>query len=121
MAINFSIGDILVVKQTYVHNTLANASPTISEGTRSGNINRTLSLLGQFKHDPIEVLATGSGTVQATTDEGNPVIRSFITVRPINQQAPSYQSGQGVIIFWEDDTTINDIFELFLFIRFRVT
>jgi len=110
MVINFSIGDVLVVKQTYVEHTLSKVTNIIPEGTRTSNIKRTTSLLGQFKHDPVSVI--NKGTVADTTDEGNAVTRSFIQVRPVDQSHPSYQSGSGIIIYWEDDTTINDIFEL---------
>jgi hypothetical protein len=110
MAINFTAGDIVVVKQTYVQNTLGKISPVTSMGIVGNNIKRTVSLLGQFKHDPIEVL--GSGSVTGITDNALPIVWSFIRIRPVNQQSPSYQSGAGIIIYWHDDTGINDALEL---------
>ena len=110
MTINFSPGDIVVVKQTYVQNTLAKINPATSQGIVGINIKRTTSLLGQFKHDPIEVL--GSGSVTGITDNGLPIIWSFIRIRPVDQQSPSYQSGSGIVIYWHDDTGINDAMEL---------
>jgi hypothetical protein len=110
MAINFNIGDILVVKQSYVQNTLANTNFLVAQGIVRTNIKRAITLLGQFKHDPVEVLDTGS--VDGTTDNGLPITWSYITIRPIDQSSPSYQSGSGIIIYWHDDTGINDTFEL---------
>ena len=110
MAINFNVGDILVVKQTYVQNNIKYASPTIAEGTRTKNIKAAITLLGFFQHNPIQVMA--KGIVQASTDEGNPVTRSFIRIRPVDQFHPLYFGGQGVVYSWENDQTINDTFEL---------
>ena len=110
MAINFNSGDILVVKQTYVQLTLAATDPNVSAGIVGKNITRTTTLLGQFKHAPVEVLATGS--VGGVTDDGFPITWSFIQIRPLNQSSPSFQSGAGIIIYWHDDTGINDALEL---------
>lgn len=109
MAINFNPGDILVVKQTYVQHTLANSSPSIPEGTRTKNIKAVLTMLGAFKHNPVEVLSTGS--ITGVTDEGNSVQRSYIKIIPVDSSHPFYFGGAGVIYYWENDTTINDTFE----------
>jgi len=109
MAIIFNPGDILVVKQTYVEHTIANANPAISEGHRTKNIKAVVTLLGFFQHDPVEALS--SGAVTSTTDEGNPVVRSFIKLRPVDTAHPFYLGGAGVVFYWEDDQTINDALE----------
>jgi hypothetical protein len=109
MAINFNPGDILVVKQTYVQHTIANASSSIPEGTRTKNIKAAITLLGFFKHNPLEVLATGS--ITTVTDEGNPVQRSYIRIIPVDSSHPFHFGGAGIIYYWEDDQTINDTFE----------
>lgn len=111
MVINFLIGDVLVVRQSYVDGTLANVSLEIGGVSRASNVRATLTLLGQLNHQPATVAETG--TVVTFLDDGETSItRSFIRVVPTNTQNPVYNAGQGAIIYWEDDTTINNMFEL---------
>jgi len=111
MAINFIVGDIVVVKQTFVQNTLGNITLSFGGSSRATNVRRTTSLLGSLGATPSEVRETG--TVSTFLDDNvTAVVRSYIRVRPQNVSHPLYQSGAGTIIYWEDDQTINNMFEL---------
>lgn len=111
MAIDFIVGDILVVKQAYVNSTLANVPLTYLGVGRSNNVKATLTLLGLLSHVPSTVAETG--TVETYLDDGmTRVTRSYIRVVPMSTESPVYYGGQGVNVFWEDDQTINNMFEL---------
>ena len=101
MAINFTTGDFVIVKRDYVQNTLARMS-------QEPNLKRTISLLRLFGILPGEVLDTGTIDV---FDRGQAFTRSFIRVVPQNQQNPNYQAGQGVIMYFDSDTLLNNSFE----------
>ena len=101
MAINFTTGDFVIVKRDYVQNTLARMSQT-------PNLKRSISLLRLFGILPGEVLATGTIDV---FDRGEAFTRSFIRVVPQSQQNPNYQAGQGVIMYFDNDTLLNNSFE----------
>lgn len=111
MAIDFIVGDILVVKQAYVNSTLANVPLTYMGVGRSNNVKATLTLLGLLSHVPSTVAETG--TVETYLDDGmTRITRSYIRVVPMSTGSPVYYGGQGVNVFWEDDQTINNMFEL---------
>jgi len=111
MAINFNIGDILVAKQAYNRNTIANAPIMYNGASRANNVRRTVTLLGSLGSDPVEVIDTG--TMVATLGDGvTQVVRSYVRVVPLNKQSAVYNNGRGVAIFWESDVVINNMFEL---------
>ena len=101
MAINFIVGDKLIVKQQYVKNTLVRLP-------RTAGLVRTIQTLEYFNMVPSEV--TGVGTIPIF--EGpREVIRSFIKLLPIDTTNINYKRGKGVILYFETDTLLNNSFE----------
>jgi hypothetical protein len=101
MAINFSVGDKIVVKRDYVQNTLVRMS-------QDPNLKRTISLLGLFGIASAEV--TEVGTVDVF-DRGLALTRSYLKAVPQDSQNPNYQRGSGVILYFDSDILLNNSFE----------
>jgi hypothetical protein len=101
MTINFSAGDNVIVKRDYVNNSLSRLTP-------NPNLKRSISLLNLFKSESAEVLEVGTLDV---FDRGFALIRSYIKVVPQDMQNPNYQRGAGVILYFDNDTLLNDSFE----------
>jgi len=98
MAINFTIGDIVVVRQSYVNNTLTGQTITPV-------LQQSLMSLGLLGNTPSTVAATGNITIDAA-------FYSFIRVVPTKQSNPAYHGGNGVNIYFSSDTLLNNSFEL---------
>jgi hypothetical protein len=112
MAINFAVSDVLLVRQNYVENTLKHASVLFGGVSRASNVRLTLENLGRLNRAPNTVLATGSQTIFATLDDGQTAVtRSFIQLLPMDVTSEIYNAGNGVVIYWEDDATLNEMFE----------
>lgn len=101
MAINFVVGDKVIVKRDYVQNTLARLST-------NPNLKRTISVLRLFGIESAEVTETGTIDV---FDRGTALTRSYIKVIPQSMQNPNYQAGRGVILYFDTDTLLNNSFE----------
>ena len=97
MAINFSVGDVLVVNRAFVGQTLANLPPT-------PYLTQTLSSLGSLLGTTVSVLATGSIFSGGIT-------LSFIRVLPPTNHS-LYRRGKGVINYFASDSLLNNSFEL---------
>jgi len=97
MAIDFIVGDKVVVNNAFVVVTLA---PSVSLIAR--NAVSALGLLGSAVSTVAEVgnFATGSQ------------ILSFIRVVPINTGMQSYNDGRGIVAYFESDAQLNNSFEL---------
>jgi hypothetical protein len=111
MAINFNPGDIVVVKQSYVQNTVANESLFYNGASRANNVRGTVTKLGSLQDGQATV--TETGTVNTVLEDGfTQVVRSYIRLVPLDKTSSLYANGQGFTVYWEDDTTINNMFEL---------
>ena len=102
MAINFSIGDRLIVKRDYVRNTLRKLPQT-------PNLKRTITSLLAFEVDSLEV--TDVGSIDGH-EKGVAFTRSFLRGVPINRDNVNYQNGDGVVMYFDSDTLLNNSFEL---------
>jgi len=94
MAINFVIDDVVVVKTSYLSNTLL-ADPV------SKNLRKTTQLLGHLGTDPNKVLATGQHNNSY-----------YIKLLPLNIYSSIYRNGKGVVLYFETETSLNNSFEL---------
>lgn len=95
MAINFSIGEYVIINRAYVEKILAT----------SGVDPTTLQNLGYIGANPSEVLALGSVPAAGT-------VQSFIKVRPMSNKNPAYRGNQGVTLYFINDTQLNNSLEL---------
>lgn len=101
MAINFSVGDRIIVKRDYVNNTLRRL-------TQGPNLKRTINALLGFGSESLEV--TDTGTIDLH-ERGNAVTRSYIRGVPIDEFNVNYQGGNGVVMYFDSDTLLNNSFE----------
>lgn len=97
MAINFTVGEYVVINRAYVEKIL----PTLGCSCN----NQTLSSLGYVGANPSVVLATGTVFVNAT-------MKSYIQVRPANTGSPAFKNQRGVIIYFCSDAHLNNSLEL---------
>lgn len=96
MAINFTVGEYVIINRAYVDKVLPSTS--------SGN-SQTLSSLGYIGESPAEVLETGTVFTTGTT-------KSYMRVRPTVATNPSSNQGSGVIVYFTSDAHLNNSFEL---------
>lgn len=101
MAINFSIGDRIIVKRDYVNNTLRRL-------TQGPNLKRTINALLGFGTESLEV--TDTGTIDLH-ERGNAITRSYLRGVPIDEFNVNYQNGNGVVMYFDSDTLLNNSFE----------
>lgn len=101
MTINFITGDKLVVKQQYVKNTLASLP-------RTSGLVRTIQTLEYFNTVPAEVVEVGNALIYEANRRVN---SSYIKLLPTNRTNINYKRGQGVTIYFESDTYLNNAFE----------
>jgi hypothetical protein len=92
MAIDYTVGNILIVSQTYVQITLSTINTTTAKNAAS--------ILGSLGTATLTVAATG--TIGLT-----PYIR---VVPPVGHS--KYKNGSGVIVYFESDAQLNNSFEL---------
>ncbi len=97
MAINFSIGEYVVINRAYVEKILDNG--------QCGCTAQALSTLGYIGSNPSIVNATGSVFVNST-------VKSFIKVTPASNLNPAYNGGNGVTIYFCSDAHLNNSLEL---------
>ena len=96
MPINFNVGDFVLPNTPYLEKTLPSSlSASISK--------QTLASLGNILGISSEVTATGS--------VGSPA-KSFIRVVPTKTTNIAYKKGQGIIIYFDNDTQLNNSLEL---------
>jgi len=97
MAIDFIVGDKIVVNNAYVVVTLATSN--------SKRIRAAVSTLG--------LLGTAVGTVAAVGNFALPSqTLSYIRVVPDNTGVQAYNDGRGIVIYFESDDQLNNSFEL---------
>jgi hypothetical protein len=118
----YTIGDVLVVKQPYIQNTLSKADPVIVQGSRALNIRRAVEALASLGLAPVTVADTGElqtflpnqGSGIQNSGVGGTVQRIFARLIPTDITHSLYNAGFGVVVYWElaDSTTFNDAFEL---------
>lgn len=101
MAINFSIGDKLIVKQQYVQNTLTRLP-------RNPRLVGVITSLGYFGITSAEVMDVGNAFV---FDKGVQSLKSFIKVCALDSLNKNYNNGQGVILYFDTDDLLNNSFE----------
>lgn len=97
MAINFISGDEVVVSYAFAINTLATLTFPFVDQTTTG--------LGYLANKPCQVLSTGYVAVSGS-------ILSHITLLPASRLNPAYNGGAGIILYFPDDTLLNNSFEL---------
>jgi hypothetical protein len=102
MAINFSVNDYIRVVQDYVTLVLAPAANSI---TMQG----TVAALGYFQKSVAQVLEIG--TVTVTENNLFSFTRPYIRLVPLEQSHVNYHGGLGVILYFDNDTQINDSLE----------
>ena len=92
MAINFSPGDYVIINRAYVDRILPTLA-TVSKQSRG--------TLGNIGSNPAQVSAVGIAPNSA----------SFIRVVPVDTSSPLYKGGQGTVVYFPDDSTLNNSFE----------
>jgi hypothetical protein len=92
MAINFTVGEFVIANQAYTKKIL----PTIT-GIRK----QTLGSLGVIGNSPSEILETGM----------TPDAQFFIRLRPQDTTSPAFRGGNGTIIYFPNDTILNNSLE----------
>jgi len=96
MAINFSVGDVLIPNVPYVEKTLNLVAIT-------DHLKATSNNLGRLKCEPSEVKEVGNLTFP---------VRSYIRVCPNDSSHVLFKSGNGIVLFLDTDTQINNSLEL---------
>jgi hypothetical protein len=95
VAINFSIGDVLIPNIVYVDKTLTKfpSTPTIKQ---------SLEILGALAQEPSTVAASGTTSFP---------IKSYIRIVPNDTSHRFYNKGLGVNVYFANDERLNDSFE----------
>jgi hypothetical protein len=95
MAINFSIGEVLIPNVVYVDKTLAKfpSTPTIKQ---------SLEILGALAQEPSTVAASGTTSFP---------VKSYIRVVPNDTSHRFYNKGLGVNVYFANDERLNNSFE----------
>jgi hypothetical protein len=101
MAIDFIVGDILIVKQQYVKNTLTKQS-------RTAGLARTIQALEYFNAVSADVLDVGNTII---FEGASAVNRAFIKLLSTDTTNINYNGGRGVMLYFENDTFLNNSFE----------
>lgn len=108
MAISFSVNNHVVARQGYIANSLAKQAP--ATGVAQAALKQTLATLGLMGMLSFTVTATGS--VSTTQPDGSTYTQSYIQVLPADVTHPLYQNGNGVVVYFDSDTLLNNSFEL---------
>jgi hypothetical protein len=101
MAIDFIVGDKLIVKQQYVKNTL-------TKQPRTAGLVRIIRTLEYFNIVSAEVLDIGNTIIFEGPRE---VARAFIKLLPLDTTNINYNKGRGVMLYFDNDTFLNNSFE----------